>query len=408
VAPEFRDIVGASAYMAGKSPHISGVVARGNTLTIRLTAPDPDILARTTMPVFCAVPTGTPIVPSGLREIPSAGPYQIANYTPNQGIVLTRNPNYHGNRPHRLARIVIRFGVSAQRAIAQVEAGTADYAFGYAWNRAQAASLTARYGPGSRAAKQGHQQLFISVGPQLDLFGLNTHRPLFSDVRLRRAVNYAINRQALARLGDAFVPVPEHPTSLYLPAGLPGYRNTQVYPLTPDLSKARQLASGHRGATVVLYTCNIYPCAEQAQIVRTNLAAIGLRVEIKTFPLGANFAELVKPPEAYDMGWMGWIPDYLDPGAMLNELLEEPGLALPTFADPTWRARLAAASRVTGPERYLNYARLDAELARSAAPLAAFGFLPGIDFYSARVGCQVFELANGPDLAALCIRHARS
>ena len=39
LAPEFRDIVGASAYMAGKATHISGVVAHRNALTIRLTAP---------------------------------------------------------------------------------------------------------------------------------------------------------------------------------------------------------------------------------------------------------------------------------------------------------------------------------------------------------------------------------
>lgn len=102
------------------------------------------------------------------------------------------------------------------------------------------------------------------------------------------------------------------------------------------------------------------------------------------------------------MGWLGWLPDYLDPGAMLDVLLEQ-GNVLPTFVDSTWRARLAAASRLTGAERYLNYARLDADLARNAAPLLAVGNLSGIDFYSARIGCQVFGPAYGPDLAALCI-----
>ena len=400
LAPEFRDIVGASAYMAGKATHITGVVAHRDTLTIRLTVPAPDILARTAMPIWCAVPTTTPIYPRGLRQIPSAGPYRIADYTPNQGIVLTRNPNYRGNRPHWLARIVIRFRVSTQRAIAQIEAGTADYALGFAYDTGQAATLTARYGPGSPAAKQGHQQFFLNAAAQLDLFALNTHRPLFSDVRLRRAVNYAIDRPELARLGDVYQPVPEHPTDHYLPPGMPGYRDVHIYPSTPDLAKAKQLASGHRGATVMLYTCNVSPCREQAQIAKNNLAAIGLRVEVKTFPGETLFAKLGTPGEPYDMGRLGWLPDYLDPGAMLDVLLNRSVLDLRRL---NLASALAAASRLTGAERYLNYARLDADLARNAAPLLAVGNLSGIDFYSARIGCQVFAPAYGPDLAALCI-----
>lgn len=156
----------------------------------------------------------------------------------------------------------------------------------------KAATLTARYGPGSPAGKQGHQQFFVNAAPQLDLFALNTHRPLFSDVRLRQAVNYAINRPELARLGDVFQPVPEHPTDHYLPPGMPGYRDVQIYPSTPHLAKAKQLASGHQGATVVLYTCNVSPCREQAQIAKNNLTAIGLRVEVKTLPGGTLFAKL--------------------------------------------------------------------------------------------------------------------
>ena len=126
MAGQFDDIVGARAYMAGKAAHIAGVTVRGNTLTVRLTAPAPDLPARLAQPFFCAVPSNTPIDPKGARVIPSAGPYRVASYTPGQGVVLTRNPNYHGNRPHRLARIEEAVGVPGQRAIAEVENGAAD------------------------------------------------------------------------------------------------------------------------------------------------------------------------------------------------------------------------------------------------------------------------------------------
>jgi YVTN family beta-propeller protein len=111
VASEFGDIVGAGAYMAGKATHIAGVIARGSTLTIRLTAPAPDLLARIAEPPFCAVPSNAPIDPRGFRVIPSAGPYRVASYAPRQGVVLTRNPNYHGSRPHRFQRIEVAVGV---------------------------------------------------------------------------------------------------------------------------------------------------------------------------------------------------------------------------------------------------------------------------------------------------------
>ena len=404
-ARDYADIVGAPAYMAGKSGHISGLIARGNRLTVRLTAPTGDLPALMAEPAVCAVPTDTPIEPRGERVIPSARPYRVASYTPKQGVVLTRNANYRGNRPHRLARIELAVGIPARRAIDEVEAGTAAYAIGAEFDSAQAATLAARYGPATPAAKIGHQQYFVNAYPQLDFLALNTHRPLFADLRLRQAVNYAIDRARLARLGDYFLPLPEHTTDHYLPPGIPGYRNVQIYPLTPDLAKARRLARGHAGATVVLYTCKVSPCPEQAQIVKTDLAAIGLRVEVNALPSDKLFTKLATPGEPFDMGWGGWLPDWRDPAAMLNALLES-GTFVPTFEDPTWRRRLAAAAKLTGAERYLTYARLDADLARDAAPLVAFGNLSSPDFFSARIGCQVFEPAYGMDLGSLCIRQA--
>ena len=56
---------------------------------------------------------------------------------------------------------------------------------------------------------------------------------------------------------------------------------------------------------------------------------------------------------------------------MLNALLED-GIE-PTFNDPTYQRKLAAAARLSGPERYLTYGKLDLDLARNAAPLVAFG-----------------------------------
>jgi peptide/nickel transport system substrate-binding protein len=259
-------------------------------------------------------------------------------------VVLTRNPNYHGNRLRRLLRIELAVGIPSQRAIAQVEAGTADYAVNAIFNKADAATLAARYGPGSPAA---HQQYFVSTGPQLDFLALNTHCPLFADLRLRQAVNYAIDRAALARLGDEYTPLPEHPTDHYLPPGIPGYRNVHIYPLTSDLGKASRLPKGHAGATAVLYTCDVPPCDQQAQIIKTELAAIGLRVELKAFPDSTLYTKTVTPGEPFDIAWVGWLPDYLDPATMLNVLLERGTVVQPSRIRPTapgWPPRHGSAA----------------------------------------------------------------
>lgn len=395
------DIVGAGAYMAGKAAHIAGVTARANTLTIRLTDPAPNLLARLAQPFYCAVPSNTPPDPQVDGVIPSAGPYRVASNTPNQGVVLTRNPNYHGSRPHRLARIELAVGIPGPRAIAQVEAGTADYAMNGEVDSTNAARLAARYGPRSPAAKSGHQQYFVNPQSAFDFFALNTHRPLFADARMRQAVNYAIDRAALARIGNPFFRLPAVPTDHYLPPGVPGTVDGHIYPLVPDLTKARRLAKGHAGATAVLYTCDLLACTEQAQILKSDLVAIGVRVVVKALQPDALFARVATPGEPFDIAYFGWVADYPDPQGVLDSLLENSS-NLPPLDDPSYRAKLRAAARLSGPERYLGYARLDRDLVRNAAPLAVYENVYSHELFSARMGCQTYGF-YGIDLAALCI-----
>ena len=412
-APYFGDVVGADAYMAGRANHISGVTASGNKLTIRLRAPAGDLPARMALPGFCAVPTNTLVSSAGERTIPSAGPYYIASYTPGQGVVLLRNPNYHGRRPHHFARIELTEGSPAGRAVSEIEAGTADYTTLGWWEYnitpeipALAAGLAPRFGPGTAAAAHSRQQYFVTPTLDLQYFFLNTHRTLFSDVRVRQAVNYAIDRRALAATGNAAQALPDTPTDHYLPPGMPGYRAAHVYPLTPDLAKARQLitAAHAAGRTAVLYTLNFPAALEQAQIVKNDLARIDLQVQIHTLGSTPYWSLLLPNPRApFDLAYNGWDADYTDPDDFLNNLIAS-GAWGPPLRDPVAQRELAAAARLSGPERYLTYGALDLDLARNVAPLAAYGNALNRDFFSARIGCQTYNDTYGMDLAALCTR----
>ncbi len=327
----------------------------------------------------------------------------MASRTADEGIELVRNPNYAGRRPHSLNRIEVSVGVPGERALAQVENGQADYALNGEVTRAAAGALDARYGPGSPAAKAGHQRYFVNPYPNLSFLALNSRRPLFAGPKMRRAVSYAINRAALAQLGGAETSLPETPIDHYLPPGMPGFRDVRAYPYAPDASEARRLVAGNRGATAILYTCEEAVCKGRARVIVSELSAIELRVRVEQFPDSTLYTKLATPGARFDIATLEWEPSYVDPDALLNFFLES-RQAIPSLADRTVAARLAAAARLTGPARYLAYGRLDVEIARAAAPLVAYGVASSHDFFSARIGCERYGVF-GYDVGALCIRH---
>lgn len=403
LAVEFRDIVGADAYNAGRADQISGIKASAEKVVFELTEPAPSLLARLTEPAACAVPPDTPFDPRGVREIPSAGPYEIASYAPGRGIVLTRNPNYHGRRPHAIERFEVAVDVPAASAVRQVEHGQADYAINEDVPAPQVPLLTHRYGAGSPAAEAGHQQYFAEPDGELSFLALNSRRGLFSSERMRRAINLAIDRAALARVGAPHTGIPETPIDHYLTPGMPGYVRAHALPSTPDLIRARQLAAAHDGATAVLYTCAVKLCEEKAQLIKAELAAIGLHLRIERFPPATLYARLETPGEPFDMATVYWSPSYPDPEAILNYLIEGGQTIPPLLDDPSASAHLASAARLLGPKRFSTYGRLDLELSARVAPMIAYGYESSHELFSARTGCEKFG-AYDLDIAALCIR----
>jgi YVTN family beta-propeller protein len=403
LAREFADITGADAYMAGRAAHISGLSVQGEQLTIRLREPSPDILARLAEPAACAVPSDTPVDPDGVHAIPSAGPFSVASYTPGRGIVLTRNPNYHQSRPHSLERIEVAVAIPGERAVEEVESGRADYALNGEIGGTAARALDAHYGAASPAARAGREQYFVNAYPNLSFLALNSRRPLFASARLRRALNYAVNRSALAQLGEQGSSFPETPIDHYLPAGVPGHRDVHVYPVSGDLTTARRLAAGDRGAIATLYTCESPSCERRARMIAAEMSAIGVRVHVDRFPDVTLYKKIATPGAPFDIATLEWAPRFIDPEAMLNFLLESRQL-VPSLDDHEVADHLAAAARLSGRKRFLAYSRLDAEIARAAAPLVAYGVASAHELFSTRMGCERYGVF-GYDIAALCVRH---
>jgi ABC-type transport system substrate-binding protein/DNA-binding SARP family transcriptional activator/DNA-binding beta-propeller fold protein YncE len=408
-AGQLSGIVGYRAYVEKKVHRLAGVVARGRTLTIRLTKPDGGFLANLASGAVCAVPPQTPATP--INGIPSAGPYYIASYTPRQQIVLERNPNYHGERPRHFDRFVIAIGVNSSHALAEVEVGKADYAL-EGLPREAGPELERTYGPGSKAAKGGHQQYFTSEALAARFLHMNASRPLFSHVRLRQAVNYAIDRAALVAQGRRFAEVNPFnagkPSDELLPTAIEGATDPHLYPLRPDLARAKRLA-GDVHATAIMYTPNTPPWLQEAQIVRRDLRPLGIDVQVKEFPIGDFYERVMRRGEPFDLAVSGWSFANTDPAPILamfsgdrNGAASGPNLS--HFHDRVFDRELEAASRLSGTKRYRAYDRLTRELERDLAPAAPFATDASRDFFSARIGCQTYQPVYGMDLAALCLR----
>ena len=320
-ASQFSGVAGYHDYVTGNAPGLSGVVARGDTLTITLSQPDGSFLANLAGGAACAVPIGTPAVPGGLNDIPSAGPYYVESYSPRQQLVLRRNPNYRGDRPHHLDQMVFTIGTDSARALAEIKAGTADYAVD-GLPRDAGPGLESQYGPDSKAARSGHQRYFISPANGVRILHMNTSRPLFSNVRLRLAVNYAIDRPALAAQGQRFAEVNPFnagsPADSYMFPATAGAADFHLYPLAgPNLRRARQLA-GNVHATAIMYTPDVPPWLQEAQIIRRDLQPLGIDVQLKGFPLDEFFYRVSHRGEPFDLAIAGWYSNIADPTQTLE------------------------------------------------------------------------------------------
>jgi ABC-type transport system substrate-binding protein len=235
------------------------------------------------------------------------------------------------------------------------------------------------------------------------MFVLNASRPLFhNNVKLRQAVNFAVNREALTReLGT----LAGTPTDQYL-----RLRNERIYPLKgPDLRRARALARGNlRNGKAVLYTRSMPVDIAQAQVLQQNLGAIGIKVEIDDFPGQLIFEKLATGRNDFDIGRIAWgNSGGPSPPTLLN-IFDGRTIGGPDnsnysyFNSAKYNRLLEQASRLSGPERYRAYGKLDVQLSRDAAPAIPVAFLNSIAFVSARAGCIV--LNPYLDLTAVCLK----
>jgi YVTN family beta-propeller protein len=387
------DLVGARAYERGRAPHIAGLSARGNTLKFRLDKPAGDLAARLAMPFFCAVPIGTPIDFKGLAGIPSAGPYYVASYQPNALLLLRRNPNYHGPRPHSVAAIDVRIGDTENAALKKVERNESDLVI----DADGAAVVPKRY----------HDRFFRYRAPTVRYLALNTRRPLFARPAARQAVARVLDRSALIRFDPTLLP-----TEALLPPGFPGADPLRAFTAHGEIAVARRLL-GAKPATAVYLTCDQPTCLQEAAILRRQLGRIGISLRVSALPADQLVAAQSRRNATFDITDWGWAADYVDPADFLAPLATAAGINFPQltnaarFTDPGVERAFARATHLAGQARIRAFTALEWRLRSSDVPYVAIANDTRPVIFSTRTRCRINNPVYGLDLAALCIRSPR-
>lgn len=316
--------------------------------------------------------------------------------------------SYGGPRPHRVQRIAIDIGLPLETIKLNIDRGATDT--GDIPPSAHA-ELGRRYGvkrrsPGRYFANPAATIRYLAFNHDRRVFGGPT--PL-GNLRLKKAINFAIDRLAMMRLYGAYAGSVH---DQLLPPTIRGFRDVAVYPRRPNLAKARELAEGslRSGIQGTLYCTNRAPAPQVCQLVQASLREIGLNVDIRLpwrhcfEPCGPE-----RRGEPFDLSLESWHMDYFDPYDFLflvdgTTIRPNGNTNLSYFDDPGFNRRLHRARLLTGAERYRVFNRLDEDLMRNAAPVAVFGSPNDRHYVSRRTGCYHYHPVYTFDFPALCLR----
>src|SRR5262249_2498748 len=101
---------------------------------------------------------------------------------------------------------------------------------------------------------------------------MNTTHSAFGSVNARKAINYGVSRKSfVTRAGARGGSVAGH----LPPPPVPGYRHANIYPATPQLTRAKSLAKGHTGAHIELWHTTTQASILRAQLLENQLKSIG-------------------------------------------------------------------------------------------------------------------------------------
>jgi peptide/nickel transport system substrate-binding protein len=232
----------------------------------------------------------------GLKPV-GAGPFKLENFVPGQEATLVAFDDYWQGRP-KLDRIVVRGYPDEAAMIAAINAGEVNFA---------------AYPPSS-AIEQFQQNAALKVekgAPLVNLFlGLNRLEKPMDNINVRRAINWAVNRQNLidgALYGQGVTPASFiGPAEFaYDPAGL------EISTYDPEKAKAALAESGLTEPVEISFSYEnnrFWP--QMAELIKADLEAVGFKVTLDKLDASAYSAKVGSGKTQLNMNQRSlWVPD---------------------------------------------------------------------------------------------------
>ena len=374
-SPFFTKIVGAEKFAETKQGGIPGIKTNDKTgeIDIDLVAPSSTFTFELGLMFSAPVPPDTPNKDQTPNPPPATGPYMITSVDPGRSWSYARNPYWDkANGPAmpdypdgHVDKIEVTVITNDSTQVNEIEQGN------YDWMQNpppadQYAQLKEKY--------EGTQ---FRVEPTISTyyFWMNETRPPFDDLKVRQAVNYAIDSRALERIYAGQIKALHQ----ILPPGMPGHKPYNLYP--HNMAKAEKLIAEANPSDrdITVWTDNESPQEEVGAYYQDVLKKLGFNAKLKV--LGESFFTVLGNESTPDLdtGWIDWYEDYPHPNDFFQTLLAGESI-LPTnntntsHTDyPDLNAKITKLSEEPlGPKQEAEYAELDKEF-MERAPWAPYG-----------------------------------
>jgi len=311
----FGNIVGAADVLGGKATTATGIkVVDPTTVEFTLEKADETFLNVMATPFASIVPkeaAGDDATAFSAKPM-GTGPYLFKSYTKGQGATFVKNPSYWQPGLAPLDTIDYRTGQDDIGMLQQIQAGTLDL-MGDPMPPAQFTDITTN----PDLANQIVHHTLVNV----DYVFMDTQQPNngpFSNVKVRQAVNYAIDKDAILQITHGA----GVPANCIYPPDLSSF-DSSCNPYPHDVAKAKQLmqdAGFGSGFETKFYTDTTDPDPQIGASIQQDLAAIGIKTNIVSQEF-ATFLDTIETPHAAPIGWVGRFQDYPDPSDFIDPIL---------------------------------------------------------------------------------------
>ncbi len=311
----FGAIKGFDELTAGKAEVLSGIETPDDgTVVFHLSRPDATFLHVLAINFASVVPKEAVEAAGGDfgKKPVGSGAFILKDWTIGQQLVFERNPDYYLKDVPHIDKVTVEVGQEPLVALLRLQKGEVDIAGD---GIPPAKFLEVKNSPdGAQIIVDGEQ---LHTG----YITLNTKVKPFDNLKVRQAVNMAINKERITRILNGRAT----PANQVLPPLMPGYDKAFTgYAYDVEKAKALLAEAGFAdGFETVLYSTNTDPQPRIAQAIQQDLAAIGIKAEVRALAQANVIAAGGTEGEAPMIwsGGMAWIADFPDPSNFYGPIL---------------------------------------------------------------------------------------